>query len=215
MTPYYTQARFGKWDAILGEPKPPADQRFVTAIWHYARGLAYTRTRKPAEAQAEFAALEAIAGDEELGAMVYDTSGGTAGQRLGVAKHHLAGEMAAAPRRPQGGRGGARGRPIEIQDSMPYSEPPPFYFPVRQALGAVLLKTGRAARGGGRLPGGPAALPEERLVALRALEELRGAGQGRPGERHPQRLPARLGARRREAARRRASSGAATPDRLA
>ena len=142
VTPFYTQARFGKWDEILGEPKPPADQRFVTAIWHYARGLAYTRTRKPAEAQAELAALEVFEGDSELGAMVYDTSGGTVGQRLGVAKHHLAGEMAAA-------RGDRKTAVIEfeaairIQDSMPYSEPPPFYFPVRQALGAVLLKTGR------------------------------------------------------------------------
>jgi len=142
VTPYYTQARFGKWDEILGEPKPPAEQRFATAIWHYARGLAYTRNRKPAEAQAELAALEVIESDDALGAMVYDTSGGTAGQRLGIAKHHLAGEMAAA--------GGDRKTAvaelqaaIEIQDAMPYSEPPPFYLPVRQALGAVLLKTGR------------------------------------------------------------------------
>jgi len=29
---------------------------------------------------------------------------------------------------------------------MPYSEPPPFYFPVRQALGAVLLDAGQPAK---------------------------------------------------------------------
>jgi tetratricopeptide (TPR) repeat protein len=142
VTPYYTQARFGKWDQILGEPKPPADQRFVTAIWHYARGLAYARTKKADEAQAEYAALEAIAGNEELGALVYDTSNGSAGQRLAIAKHHLAGELAAA----RGDRKAAVAefeRAIEIQDSMPYSEPPPFYMPVRQALGAVLLETRR------------------------------------------------------------------------
>ncbi len=142
VTPYYTQARFGKWDQILGEPKPPVDQRFVTAIWHYARGLAYSRTGKPDEAKAEYAALEAIAGDEEFGALVYDTSNGTAGQRLGIAKHHLAGELAAAG----GDRKTAEAefeQAIEIQDTMPYSEPPPFYFPVRQALGAVLLRGGR------------------------------------------------------------------------
>jgi len=142
VTPYYTQARFGKWDEILGEPQPPASLRFVTAIWHYVRGLAYTRAGKPAEAKAELAALEAIAGDEEFGAIVYDTSGGTVAQRLGIAKHHLAGEMAAA----RGERKTAVSElqaAIEIQDAMPYSEPPPFYLPVRQALGAVLLKAGR------------------------------------------------------------------------
>jgi hypothetical protein len=33
---------------------------------------------------------------------------------------------------------------VAVQDSLPYSEPPPFYLPVRQALGAELLKSGRA-----------------------------------------------------------------------
>jgi predicted Zn-dependent protease len=75
--------------------------------------------------------------------MVYDTSGGTVEQRLGVARHHLAGEMAAA----HGDRETAVAEleeAIRIQDAIPYSEPPPFYFPVRQALGAVLLAAGRA-----------------------------------------------------------------------
>ena len=142
VTPYYTEARFGKWDQILGEPRPPADRRFVTAMWHYARGLALTRGKKLDEAQAEYAALESIAADEEFGALVYDTSNGTAGQRLGIAGHQLAGEIAAA----RGDRKTAIAelqKAIEIQDAMPYSEPPPFYLPVRQALGDVLLRAGR------------------------------------------------------------------------
>jgi tetratricopeptide (TPR) repeat protein len=142
VVPYYTVARWGRWDASLGEPQPPAEQRVVTANWHYARGLAYTRGGKRAEADAEYAALAAVEADGELGAMVYDTSGGTVGQRLGVAKHHLAGEMAAA----RGDRKTAVAEleaAIAIQDAMPYSEPPPFYFPVRQALGAVLQRAGR------------------------------------------------------------------------
>jgi predicted Zn-dependent protease len=64
------------------------------------------------------------------------------GQRLGIAKHHLAGEIAAS----RGDRKRAVAEleaAIAIQDAMPYSEPPPFYLPVRQALGAVLLKNGR------------------------------------------------------------------------
>jgi tetratricopeptide (TPR) repeat protein len=142
VVPLYTQARFGSWDEILGEPRPPAGQRFVTAIWHYARGLAYARTGKPAEAQAELAALVAIAADPALAATGYDTSGGTAGQRLDLARHHLAAEIAAA--RGDGRTAVAELRAgIEIQDAMPYAEPPPFYFPLRQALGAVLLASGR------------------------------------------------------------------------
>jgi tetratricopeptide (TPR) repeat protein len=142
VTPYYTLVRFGKWDEMLGEPKPPEGQRFTTAMWHYARGIAYTRKGRHAEADAELAAFDAIASDAKLAATGYDTSGGTAGQRLQIARHHLVGEMAAA-------RGDRQTAVVElqaaivVQDAMPYSEPPPFYMPVRQALGAVLLDDGR------------------------------------------------------------------------
>jgi predicted Zn-dependent protease len=34
---------------------------------------------------------------------------------------------------------------VELQDRIPYYEPPPWYYPVRQSLGAVLLTAGRAA----------------------------------------------------------------------
>jgi predicted Zn-dependent protease len=34
---------------------------------------------------------------------------------------------------------------VAEQDTHWFTEPPPWYFPVRQALGAVLLKAGRAA----------------------------------------------------------------------
>src|SRR5438477_12793412 len=33
---------------------------------------------------------------------------------------------------------------VKIQDGHWFTEPPPWYFPVRQALGAVLLQAGRA-----------------------------------------------------------------------
>jgi tetratricopeptide (TPR) repeat protein len=143
VTPYYTEARFGRWDAILGESQPPANQRFTTAIWHYVRALAYTHQGKRAQADIEASAFLALANDATLRQLGYDTSGGNSGQRLDVAKHHLAGEIASA----KGDHDAAVAeyeQAIVIQDAMPYSEPPPFYFPVRQALGAELLETGRA-----------------------------------------------------------------------
>jgi len=145
VTPYYTLARFGKWDVILGEPAPPAEQKFVTAIWHYARGLAYARKGRAAEAQAEYQALAKAAVDPALAPLGYDTTGGTAGQRLSVAQHHLAGELALL----RGDRKAAIAEleeAVRIQDAMPYSEPPPFYFPVRQALGVVLIEAGKPAQ---------------------------------------------------------------------
>jgi tetratricopeptide (TPR) repeat protein len=143
VTPLYTQVRFGEWDAILAEPAPPADQRFVAAIRHYARGMAFVRAKRLGDARAELAALQTLAADSSLASMGYDTSGGTAGHRLDVARHHLAGEIALA----SGDDATAVSEletAIRIQDALPYAEPPPFFFPVRQALGVALLSQGRA-----------------------------------------------------------------------
>jgi tetratricopeptide (TPR) repeat protein len=143
VTPYYTQVRFGHWDAILGEAAPPPDQRFVTAIHHYARGMAFVRKHRLDDAQAELDMLSAFAADKALAATGYDTTGGTAGQRLEVARLDLAGELLVARGKTAEGIA-ALEQAVKIQDSMPYSEPPPFFFPVRQALGAVLLAQGKS-----------------------------------------------------------------------
>jgi tetratricopeptide (TPR) repeat protein len=42
-TPMLTMARFGRWDAILGEPWPNDNEIFLVGIWNYARGLAQIR----------------------------------------------------------------------------------------------------------------------------------------------------------------------------
>jgi hypothetical protein len=34
---------------------------------------------------------------------------------------------------------------VKLQDDMPYSEPPPWFYPVRESLGALLLRHGSAA----------------------------------------------------------------------
>jgi tetratricopeptide (TPR) repeat protein len=141
-TPLLTFARFGEWDLVLGEPAPPAERPFQTALWHYARGLAFARSGLLAEAEAERAALAGIAADRELGATVYDPAGGTAGERLAVAQSHLDGEIALA-------RGNVDLAVQELQagiatqDAIAYSEPPPFYVPMRQVLGRVLLEARR------------------------------------------------------------------------
>lgn len=144
VTPIYTFARFGNWDAILAEPVPPEGQHFVAAIRHYARGLAFVRGGDAPAADLELAALTAIAATPAVASVGFDTSGGTAGQRLDIARHHLAGEIAFA----RGDRKQAEAElvaGIALQDSLPYAEPPPFYFPLRQAYGVVLLDAGRAA----------------------------------------------------------------------
>lgn len=141
--PVVTLVRFGKWDAVLGEPEPPAGRPYQAAMWHYARGVAFARTGKTKEAAAEHATVAAAVKDEANEKLLLAGNTATASALLAIAEAHLAGELAAA----QGDTGAAVAaleRAVALQDALIYMEPPPFYFPTRQALGAVLLDAGRA-----------------------------------------------------------------------
>jgi len=133
-------ARFGRWSEVLAEPAPPADLRYAGGIRHYARGLAFAATNRFAEASAELDSVTAIEtsvpADKLLGFH-------RAKDLLGVAHHALAGEIAL-----RRGRAGEAVPHLEaavrMQDGLRYDEPPPWYYPVRQSLGAALL-AGRPA----------------------------------------------------------------------
>ena len=141
--PHQTLVRFGRWDAVLGEPKPPGGRPYQLGIWNYARGVAQVRTGRLAEAAASLAEVERIAALPESEALIL--AGGISNGRalLSIGARHLTGELAAA-------RGDTKAAiaaleaAVELQDGLAYMEPPPWYFPVRQALGAVQLEAGRA-----------------------------------------------------------------------
>jgi tetratricopeptide (TPR) repeat protein len=140
--PLFALARFGRWDEILREPAPDRAWPYATGAWRYARGLAFAATGRPEPARAELAELKAVAAtvpSDRIAASFFKQT-----DMLGLAGEVLAGEIA--------GRGGdlpaAVGHltaAIEIQDGQWFREPPPWYFPVRQSLGAVLLQAGRPA----------------------------------------------------------------------
>ncbi len=140
--PIVTLARFGRWDAVLGEPAPDEDLRYVTGMWHYARSLAYLRTGQGEASLRESELLDGVRDEAALDGLAFP--GGTAKNLLGIAALHLAAERSAAAGRVATAVAKLEEAVLE-QDGLPYTEPPPFYFPVRQALGAVLLDAGRAA----------------------------------------------------------------------
>ena len=138
---YFTEARFGKWDAILKEPAPPADLTYTTAIWHYVRGLALAAKNRPADAQKEQDKLDEIIAATPLGRMAGFNS---ANRLLSLAAATLAGEIASA----NGNHDEAIKQlqdAVAIQDSLNYDEPPDWYYPVRETLGMELLADGKTA----------------------------------------------------------------------
>ncbi len=138
MVPYYalTLTTFGRWDDVLAEPLPPAEMRFPTAMAWYARGVAYAAKGDAANAKIAIDTIVAIdAGtpaDNEFKAPI------------SVAVHALMGEM--ATRSGDFNSGVAHFREaLKIEDAGLYFEPPKWYYPIRQSLGAALLKAGKNA----------------------------------------------------------------------
>ncbi len=135
----FTLARFSKWDDILSQPAPPKDLRYTTGIWHYVRGLAYTGQDKLDAAAGERDKLLAISNQVPADAFANLNS---VQSLLAIAKGHLEGEMAARQGKTQQAvvhlRKAAAG-----EDELTYDEPPPWYLPIRQRLGVVLLEAGR------------------------------------------------------------------------
>jgi tetratricopeptide (TPR) repeat protein len=141
-TPYFALVRFGKWEEMLREPAPPQDLVHATALWWYARGVALLGTGRideAVEAQRQVAAAEAAMPPDRVVDVITPAK-----QILAVASMALSGEIAAR-------RGDTAEavkllqKAIESEDQLPYSEPAGWYYPVRQSLGAVLLKAGRSA----------------------------------------------------------------------
>ncbi len=144
VAPLFAYTRFGQWDRILAEPRPPEDSLFWTGVWHYARGLAYTAGGQLGQAQKELTRLQTIAANNALEGYRVTFSRNGAQAILEIAGHVLAGEMAAA--RKDYDKAIARlHRAALLEDNLIYNEPPDWHVPVRQALGAVLLEAGRAA----------------------------------------------------------------------
>jgi len=142
MVPYYALTRFGRWDEMLKEPEPPSFSAVLRAMWHYARGLSFVATSRLTEAEEELQKLEALTADPSMKETLFSPNQSAA--IVAPAPEVLAGEIAAA----RGNFDAAIAhldRAVRLDDSLVYTEPAEFHFPPRLALGAVLLKAGRAA----------------------------------------------------------------------
>lgn len=138
MVPYHvlTLTSFGRWDDVLAEPLPPSGLRFPTAMSYYARGVAQAAKGNFTAARLSLDSVTAI--DE---ATVADAEFKAP---ISIAMHALMGEIATRSGDPAAGVAHFQ-EALKIEDKGLYFEPPKWYYPVRQSLGASLLKAGRAA----------------------------------------------------------------------
>ncbi|EHM02554.1 tetratricopeptide repeat protein [Acetobacteraceae bacterium AT-5844] len=140
--PYIAHARFSDPETILRLPPPSEAFPLVRAHWHYARGEALVRLGKPTEALAEAAMIEAMANLPAITAL--PDAGVPAPVMLNIASRVITARVAQAQGEPDRAIAFFK-EAAAMQDTLPYMEPPFWYYPVQQSLGAALLAQGRAA----------------------------------------------------------------------
>jgi predicted Zn-dependent protease len=138
--PIYTLVRFGLWDEMLAEPAPPEGVPFATAMWHYGRGVAYARKGDIQNANVELKALQsaanlgttvAILGKPEIINGMVSVATDLVTAAIANAHGDSSGEVTALE------------RAVKTQDNLQYTEPPYWFYPVRQSLGAAYLRAKR------------------------------------------------------------------------
>lgn len=134
------RVRFGRWDELLKADAPAEDLPHARAIWLYAHGRALTARGHLKAADEALAQLRTIAQDPQVRLLRLEFN--SSGAVLEIAEEVLAGHIADAkgelPHAIKHLREAAR-----LEDALVYGEPPEWTVPVRQELGALLLKAGR------------------------------------------------------------------------
>jgi tetratricopeptide (TPR) repeat protein len=143
--PYFAHVQFGTPDSMLALEKPGKGIPYVEAMWHYARANGFVEKGDLAAAETEadmiaslsltsdFSALEAMAIPS---VPVLDLAHEVVLGRIAKKKGDIEGAITHFE------------RAAALQDGLAYMEPPYWYYPVRQSLGALLLETGRNAEAG-------------------------------------------------------------------
>jgi tetratricopeptide (TPR) repeat protein len=144
VAPMSVLMRFGRHEETLKLEKPAVDRPVMVAWRHFARTVALARLGRIDEAVTERAAFDAAARNVPESALF----GGTG---LESARTVLTVAAAVADARISWARGQRHDsiaswrQAVDLADRLPYDEPPVWFYPIRESLGAALLQAGRAA----------------------------------------------------------------------
>ena len=138
--PLLSYVRFGKWEEILNSSKPAPEFKYSQGIYHYAKGMAYAAGGELQKAREEQSQILPLKESKEVKIII--KGGQPSGLLLEIASELLMGQIAfsnnnysIASRHFEAA--------VNLQDSLPYTEPPFWYYPARQSLGNSLMKEGK------------------------------------------------------------------------
>ena len=139
--PLAVEVRFHKWNEILKAPQPDPDMHTATVFWHFARGLALAGTGKLEEAEAEHKFVAEAEEKTPPDAIFQMPINNKTKDILKIAENVLGAKISLAKNDMDAAVNQLRAA-VATQDSLKYDEPQDWFYPVRESLGAVLLKIG-------------------------------------------------------------------------
>jgi len=142
--PMAVQVRFQRWDRVLSMPQPDSGMKIAGVFWHFSRGMALAATGKVNEAQTEYQFVQHAAEQTPPDVVFAMPVNNRAKDVLTIAQNVLAAKIALAKHDNASAVRMLR-EAVAMQDTLKYAEPPDWFYPVRESLGAVLLLNGNAA----------------------------------------------------------------------
>ncbi len=134
--------RFAKWDDVLAIPAPDKNHLGLNFFYHYARGCAFSAKGNLQQAFEEQGSMHSIFNQLPQGPSgIMPFSWKTTHD---IASTALAGRIAAARKDFTTAITDWRAEE-DVQDKMGFQDPPAWYYPMRESLGAVLLQNGQPA----------------------------------------------------------------------
>jgi tetratricopeptide (TPR) repeat protein len=138
------EIRFHHWNDILRMPAPNPAMKTASVFWHFGRGLALAGTGKLTESEAEYKIVSDAEAYTPPDAIFQMPINNKTKDILKIAEDLLAAKIAIGKKDISSAISELQ-QAVSIQDTLKYGEPPDWFFPVRESLGAALLLTGDAA----------------------------------------------------------------------
>src|SRR2546421_6045076 len=137
--PYWAHAQFSDLPTVLALGDPGADLPYLQVAWRYARGVAFAQSGNLEAARPQLTEIDRLVSTADYSAF---TAWGIPAKDVGRIASHVVRARIAQGTKDLDGAIRELEAAVVIQDTLPYMEPPYWYYPVRQTLGAVLLLKG-------------------------------------------------------------------------
>jgi len=133
-----SQLRNYRWDELLAVERPKSQNPLTLGMWHYARAYSYAGKDCYDDAKREQGEFETLRKGLDP-KMPWDTN--YLGDVMEMASAALAARVESSPVAAVA----KWKRAVALQDALVYDEPPAWYYPLRESLGAALMLSGDAA----------------------------------------------------------------------